>query len=162
MNIRDVRESDCSRCLEIYNYYIENSCYTLEFDPLTEDQFLERIRTISAKFPYIVCEDEGRVVGYAYIDPFGPRKGYRFTTDVAIYADKDCRRKGVGEALMTEIFRRAAILGIRDIISVVTAENPASLAFHAKMGFKRVALLEGVADKFGKRFDVIYMQKRIQ
>lgn len=161
INVRTIEPEDCPACLEIYNWYIENTTYTLEFDSLTEAQFLERIEQISSSYPYIVCEEDGRVLGYSYLDPFGVRKGYRYTCDLAIYVDRNCRKKGVGKALMEEILRRGREQGLRDVIAVITDENENSLAFHRHMGFKEAGRLNGVADKFGRRFGVVYMQKTI-
>ena len=162
MIIRDIEKKDYERVLEIYNWYILNSPYTLENEPHTLEGFSARIDSIREKFPYIVCEDEGRVIGYAYLDPFGPRWGYRFTSDLAIYVDKDSLSCGAGRMLMEGLLSRADEMEIRDVIAVVTDENPGSIAFHEKMGFEIQGRFKGIADKFGRRFGVAYMQKTIK
>lgn len=162
MIIRDIEKKDYERVLEIYDWYVLNSPYTLENEPHTLEGFSARIDSIREKYPYIICEDEGRVIGYAYLDPFGPRWGYRFTCDLAIYVDKDRLSCGAGRMLMEELLSHADEMEIRDVIAVVTEENPGSIAFHEKMGFEIQGRFTGIADKFGRRFGVVYMQKTIK
>ena len=162
MIVRNIEKKDISSCLEIYNWYIENTTYTLEFDALTFEQFAERVETISSSFPYVVCEDEGRVIGYSYLDPFGSRSAYRYTCDLAIYVSRFEKGRGVGRLLMDRIISEAVDRGIRDVIAVITDENSNSIAFHEHMGFVPAGRFEGVADKFGRRFGVVYMQRKIQ
>lgn len=162
MLTRPIEAGDYARCLEIYNWYIQNSTATLEFDPLSLVQFSERIERIRQNYPYIVCEDEGIVIGYSYLDPFGVRKGYRYTCDLAIYVDRDQRRKGVGRMLMDAVLAAGKAQGLRDVIAVITDENETSLAFHARMGFHEAGHMNGIADKFGRRFGVVYMQRTLQ
>ncbi len=162
MMIRDIEKRDYQRCMEIYNWYIQNTPYTLENEAHTVESFSERVERIKTRYPYIVCEDEGRVMGYAYLDPFGTRWGYRYTADLAIYVDKNFTGRGMGSILMEELLSRAEKSEIRDVIAVVTEENPGSIAFHEKMGFTIEGRFKGIADKFGRRFGVVYMQKNIQ
>lgn len=165
MTVRSINKNsgDVARCCEIYNYYIENSVYTLEFDCLSAEAFGERVERISRDYPYIVAEDDdGNVVGYAYLHEISERRGYMYTCDLSIYVDKDFRGKGIGGALMNEVLHRGAEQGIRDAIAVITGENKPSLAFHGRMGFETVGILKNVAEKHGRRFDVVYMQKNIE
>jgi len=162
MITRPVEERDYARCLEIYNWYIQNSTATLEFDPLTLEQFAARIERIRQGYPYYVCEDDGAVIGYCYLDPFGVRKGYRYTCDLAIYVDRSRRKTGAGRILLDTVLAAGKAQGLRDVIAVITDENEASLAFHTRMGFREAGHMVGVADKFGRRFGVVYMQKTLQ
>lgn len=84
MIIRNIKKEDIRRCVEIYNYYIINSTATFEEQPLTEAQFAERVKRISADYPYLVAEEDGKVVGYAYLDKYNERSAYRFTADLSI------------------------------------------------------------------------------
>ena len=92
MIIRNIKKEDIRRCVEIYNYYIINSTATFEEQPLTEAQFAERVKRISADYPYLVAEEDGKVVGYAYLDKYNERSAYRFT------AASDPDSAAVGEA----------------------------------------------------------------
>lgn len=162
MVIRDISEKDYQAVLDIYNYYVLNTTYTLEYDALTLKDFSARIESIRSSYPYLVCEDGNGISGYAYLDPFGVRKGYMYTCDVAIYVARDKTGQGIGRLLMSELCSRAKAQGIRDIIAAITDENLPSLAFHESQGFVRAGVFPGVADKFSRRFGVVYMQKTIQ
>lgn len=161
MNIRNLTECDIARCLEIYNYYIEETTVSFEEEPLTLERFSERVNGIRAKYPFIVAEDGEKIVGYAYLDLFHERSAYRFTADLSIYLDKDLLAKGTGRLLLDEIERRGKDMGITNIISLVTGENARSAAFHEKHGFRLVGRLEKVGVKFGKILDVFYYQKAL-
>lgn len=160
--VREIEKSDVADCCEIYNYYIVNTTNTLENETLTVDKFWKRVVKIKERYPYIVCADNNRVVGYAYLSPLNERFGYRYTCDVSIYVDVSHRGSGVGKALMKEILSLGEKINICEVIAVITDENENSKAFHSKMGFKTVGVLENVANKHGRTFNVVYMQKKIK
>ena len=160
MPLRSIEKKDVSKCLEIYNYYIENTCHTLEEDKLKLEDFKKRCEDICEKFPFIVLEsDNGKVVGYAYLSTFHPRSAYRATADLSIYVDKDCLHNHAGEKLLKEIENRARERGITNLISIVTDENVNSLNFHLKNGFVLEGTIHDVAVKFGKVLGVYYLRK---
>ena len=161
MTVRKLNDGDIVRCLEIYNYYIEETTVSFEETPLTLEKFTERVNRIREEYPFIVAEDGKKVVGYAYLDRFHERSAYRFTADLSIYLDKDLLAKGTGGLLLDEIERRGKDMGITNIISLVTGENVRSAAFHEKHGFRLVGRLEKVGVKFGKILDVFYYQKAL-
>ena len=109
MIIRNIKEEDIRRCVEIYNYYIINSTATFEEQPLTEAQFAERVKRISAGYPYLVAEEDGKVVGYAYLDKYNERSAYRYTADLSVYLDKNCVAKGTGSLLYERVERLSLI-----------------------------------------------------
>lgn len=161
MIIREIKKEDVSRCAEIYNYYIINSTATFEEQPLTAEQFAARAERIKANYPYLVAEEDGKVIGYAYLDIYNERSAYRFTADFSIYLDNSCVSHGVGGKLLAEIERAAAERGIVNILSLITEENSASIAFHRKHGFEFTGKLEKVGFKMGKWLDVLFYQKKI-
>lgn len=161
MIIRDIKESDAAACLEIYNYYIEGSTATFEEERLTAEEFLKRIRRISEKYPFTVAEENGEVVGYAYLDVYNERSAYRYTADLSIYISHKCVSRGIGGMLLSDIEKRAEKAGIRNIISLVTGENAASIAFHERHGFSKCGHLKNVGLKFGRELDVVFYQKRL-
>ena len=160
--IRPVQERDIGALTELYNYYIENTTFTLELEPLSEQAFGERVRAISARFPYLVYEEEGQVLGYAYLNDFNPRGGYRFTVDLSLYILPSARGRGLGRALYAEIEQMAKDRGFCNIISLITSENEASLAFHDALGFERVARIDDIAFKFDRWLGLCYCIKRIK
>lgn len=162
MLVRKLKEDDIKKCLDIYNYYVENTCITLEEDKVSYNDFYMRCLTICHNYPFIVLEDDDlNIIGYAYLSTFNPRSAYRITVDLFIYTSKDYLHKGAGKLLLHEIEKYAHEQGIKNIISIVTSENSNSLAFHLKNGFKLEGKVNDVAIKFGKLIGVNYLRKAI-
>lgn len=160
--IRKAELKDCGACVEIYNYYIENTTVTFEETPLTVEEFEARFLRITEKYPFFVAEEHGKTVGYAYLDTFNPRSAYRKTTDLSIYLDKNTVSRGLGSLLLDKIEKEAAARGFENIISLVTEENATSVLFHKKHGFTHSGRLEKVGVKFGKELDVLFLQKLLK
>lgn len=162
MNIREIEEKDISQCLEIYNYYIENTCFTLEEEKLSLDNFKNRCKDIIKRYPYIVMEnDERKIIGYAYLNTFNSRSAYKITADLSIYVSKDHLHEHVGYILLQKIEKMALEYGIKNIISIVTSENENSCNFHLKNGFILEGTIHDVAIKFGKIISVNYFRKSL-
>ena len=159
ITVRAAEERDVPACLRIYNYYILNTAVSFEEQPLTAEAFADRLRRISASYPYLVAERAGRVVGYAYLDRYGERSAYRFTADLSVYVDRDCLASGVGAALLERIEALGRAQGLRSIISVITGSNARILAFHQKHGFRQAGRIMDAGYKFGGWLDVEFWQK---
>lgn len=160
--IRKAELKDCGACVEIYNYYIENTTVTFEKTPLTVEKFEARFLRITEKYPFFVAEEYGKTVDYAYLDTFNPRSAYRKTTDPSIYPDKNTVSRGLGSLLLDKIEKEAESRGFENIISLVTEENAASVLFHEKHRFTHAGRLEKVGVKFGKELDVLFLQKLLK
>lgn len=161
MIIRDIEEKDIKSCLDIYNYYIKNTTVTFEETLMSYDDFLNRVNTIKSKYPYLVLEEDSRVIGYVYLDKFSNRSAYRCTVDLSIYLDKDYTNKGYGKLLLSEIEKKARELNIKNIISIITKENTASIKFHEENGFIKVGELKDVGYKFNRFLSNTYYQKSL-
>ena len=161
MIIREVKSEDIPRLTEIYNYYVLNTCVSFEESAVTESEFAARVSRIKKSYPYLVAEENGKAVGYAYLDVFNARTAYRFTADLSIYFDKDFSGHGAGSVIYDKIEAAAKDMGLKNIISIITEGNEPSLKFHAKHGFLKVGELKNVGLKFGKTLSVTYMQKEI-
>lgn len=166
--IRDVRPEDATRLVEIYAPYIERTAVSYEYKVPTVEEFETRIRKISAKYPYLVCEKDGRIVGYVYAGQYSPREAYSWTVTTSIYLDENCRRQGIGTALYTELEKRLKERGIVNLLAgIAYAEEEDeylthdSIKFHTKEGYKKVARLESVGKKFDRWYDLVWMQKKI-
>jgi phosphinothricin acetyltransferase len=160
--IRRVRDEDAKRLVEIYNYYIKETEITLELSELTEAQYLDRIHQITSFYPWLVYEEEGKILGFAYLDKFNTRKAYATTADLSIYVDCKCKRKGIGKGLYKALEELGLSLGLCKIISLITTGNRASSGFHKAMGFKKLTAIKNVAYKHGKWVGVTFMEKSIQ
>lgn len=162
MIVRKIVEKDISQCLETYNYYIENTCFTLEEEKLDLESFTKRCNDILKRYPFIVLEnDEGKIIGYAYLDTFNSRSAYRKTADLSIYVSKDHLHEHAGKILLNEILKLAKENDIANIISIITSENENSVNFHLKNGFVLEGTIHDVAIKFNKVISVYYFRKVI-
>ncbi len=162
MLIRKLEDSDIEACLNIYNYYIENTCYTLEEERLSLSDFTSRVKRIQAHYPFLVyVDDENQVLGYAYLDVFHERSAYKKTADLSIYVDKDHLHDHIGVILLNAIEKKAKEYSITNIISIVTSENENSLHFHEKHGFLLEGNIHDVAYKLGRSISVYYLRKPI-
>lgn len=159
--IRDLRPEDLPAMLEIYNEVIRNTTISLELDPVTLKDYAARLTRITQSYPCRVLEEEGDVLGFAYLDAFNPRAGYRCTADLTIYLAEGARGRGLGGTLYEALEKECPALGIRNLVAIVTGENQRSLRFHEKMGFAVAARFPEVAEKFGRRIGVVYMIKRL-
>ena len=162
VTLAPIAPEDIAACTELYNYYIENTCITLEEEPVTPEEFGARAARITKDYPYIVARDgAGKPIGFAYLDVFNPRSAYRCTADLSIYVDRVCRGSGVGQKLYAEIERLGRERGIENLISIITSDNEVSLRFHRKNGFTEIGVMPAVAFKFGKYLDVSFFQKHL-
>lgn len=166
--IRDVEPEDAERLAQIYAYYVENTAVSFEYEAPTVEEFRERIIKIKAKYPYLVAEKEGHIVGYVYAGRYSPREAYNWTVTTSIYLDKDVRRMGVGSKLYEVLEERLKERGIVNLLAGTAYSEVEdeylthdSYRFHLKMGYKKVALMEGVGKKFDRWYDLIWMQKKI-
>ncbi len=162
MKIVPIEDKNIQACVDIYNYYILNTCNTLEEEPVTCSIFKKRVDNITKKYPYIVIEnDDDTVLGYAYLHQFHERSAYRKTVELSIYVDKDHLHEHLGQTLFDEILSLAKKNGFSNIISIVTSENAPSVTFHEKNSFLLEGHLKHVAYKMKKDLDVYYFRREI-
>lgn len=162
MILRAVKDTDYKDILDIYRYYIENTTVTFEYEVPSEEEFRERIKNISSKYPYIVAEDNGRVVGYAYADTcFSSRKAYSWDSDVSVYINKEYRGRGLGRKLYSILEVLLKKLGYVTLYAIVTGENKASIAFHKSMGYTLVGDFPRSGYKMGRWLNVLFFTKLI-
>lgn len=157
--IRDVTLADAKRIAEIYNYYIEETVITFEYDTVSEEQIQERIRKVTAKgFPYFVYEKDGEITGYAYLSNWRERVAYNITLETSVYLDHNVIGSGVGSILYQELIERARKINIHSLIGGISLPNEASQRLHEKFNFKLVGNFRESGVKFGKLIDVEFWQ----
>lgn len=161
LRIRPLEQGDIPACVEIYNYYIENTTITFEEAPLRAEDFSARARNIQKTYPYLVAEKDGAVVGYAYLDAYNERSAYRYTADLSIYLAHDRLGQGAGSALLEKIEARGREMGLHSIVAIITEENARSLAFHGRHGYREVGRLYKSGYKFDRWLDVAFCQKML-
>jgi phosphinothricin acetyltransferase len=109
----------------------------------------------------LVAEDGDKVVGYSSFGDFRPFDGYRLTVEHSVYVANSARRNGFGRALVEALFKPALSLGKAVMVGGIAADNVASLKLHADLGFIETARMPGVGIKFGRRLDLVFMQKQL-
>lgn len=161
ITLRFAAPSDAASLLEIYRPYVENTTVSLEYEVPTEAEFERRIREFSAEFPYIVCEIDGKIAGYAYAHRYKERFGYRFAAETTVYLDESYRGMGIGKRLYGAIFELLALMKYKNLYAIVTSENTASIDFHKAMGFTEVGREHNNGFKLGRWVDVVLFEKQI-
>ncbi len=169
MIIRKAAVSDTAELLDIYAYYVENTAITFEYDVPSPDEFRQRIEHTLEKYPYIVSVEDGRITGYAYAGPFKQRAAYAWCVETSLYVSKDARGRGIGTALLNElegILKRQNILNVNACITAPKEQEDeyltcASERFHEKKGYTKVATFHDCGYKFGRWYNMIWMEKMI-
>lgn len=153
--IRDVKPQDATAITKIYNEYITNSIISFETEPLTEEDMLSRIVQISSKYPYLVYETDGIVVGYCYAHAWKERAAYRYTAETTVYLSPAYTGKGIGTLLMQKLIEECRNKNYRALIACITDDNIASKSLHIGLGFKQVSHFKKVGLKFDRWLDVV-------
>ncbi|MGI6000020.1 hypothetical protein B5E77_07510 [Lachnoclostridium sp. An131] len=156
--IREASPSDASRLLAIYRPYVTDTTITFEYEVPSLNEFTSRMEKIRKRYPYLVCEEDGQIIGYAYADTYMIRPAYDWCAEVSIYVDREKRGMGVGKKLYESLFARLREMHVLNLYAVITSENEKSLAFHEKLGFQNFAVFEKAGYKQGRWLDVTWMQ----
>lgn len=162
MLIRPVTTEDAKDILAIYSPYIENTVITFETEVPTIEEFTARIENIKSKYPYLVCETHGKVIGYAYASKHRERAAYKYSVDLSIYIDPDYQHKGIGKALYVRLFDALKPYDFYTAYAGITLPNEKSIGLHKALGFHEVGIFHNVGYKFGKWLDVIWLEKQLK
>lgn len=166
INIRFATIDDAKALLDIYGPYVECTAISFEYFIPTLEEFTERIKKISYEYPYIVAEEDGKIVGYAYASPFHGRDAYRNLAETSIYVDYNERYRGIGrmlydklEELLVEqnVYRAVACVAVpegEDNFLTYDSKN-----FHEKMGYKIVGKHTNCGHKFKRWYSMVWMEK---
>jgi phosphinothricin acetyltransferase len=169
MKIRVATPKDAEALLGIYAYYVKETAITFEYDVPTVEEFRGRIENTLKKYPYLVAEEEGKIVGYAYASAFKTRAAYDHSVETSIYVAKDCRRAGLGSFLLENLEKNLGkmnILNVNACISVPDGEEDehltfGSVRFHEKNGYKLVGTFHECGYKFGRWYNMVWMEKML-
>lgn len=159
--IRPSRDQDLSAITEIYAHQVLHGTGTFETEPPTAaDMAVRRAEVLAKNLPYLIVEEGGEIVGFAYCNWFKPRPAYRFSAEDSIYMAPDVYRRGLGRALLVELAAQAERAGVRKLIAVIgDSANLGSVGVHRAAGFEPVGVLRSCGWKFGQWRDVVLMDK---
>ncbi len=155
MRCRLAVPADAPRLVEIYAPYVADTAVTFATVALTEEDFLHKMQDV---FPFLVCEENGRVLGYAYAAAFRAKEAYRWDVELSIYVDAEAHRRGVGSKLMGGLLALLRAQGYKSAYSCITLPNEPSLCLHQRFGFAQVGLFENAGYKLGKWRSVAWLR----
>lgn len=161
MSIRTATIADVPAMLEIYDYFVKNTAVSFEYVTPTAEEFTERLREHIVFYPWLVWEEDGKVLGYAYAGRPFERAAYSWNAEISCYLHESIRGKGVGKALYCEIESILKRQGIRRVYAVVTSANQPSIAFHKALGYRHFATFQSTGFKLGAWYDVIWLEKEL-
>lgn len=166
--IRIANENDAEKLLEIYAYYVENTAITFEYEVPSIEEFKRRIRQTLSKYPYLVSEQEGRIVGYAYAGAFNERSAYDWAVETTIYIAKDARKKGFGKELYRALENALALQNIINLNACIGCPiqedeylTKNSVQYHEHLGYRFVGEFHKCGYKFGRWYNMVWMEKCI-
>ncbi|MBE6021783.1 MAG: N-acetyltransferase [Cellulosilyticum sp.] len=159
IKIRMATLADAKALLAIYRPYVENTVISFEYDVPSEEEFRSRIAHTLEKYPYLVAEKEGKLLGYAYASPFKTRAAYDWAVETTIYLDETSKGLGIGRQLYEILERILSAQNIININACIAYANPESIKFHEKLGYKTVAHFTKCGYKLGQWQDMIWMEK---
>lgn len=155
--IRPATVSDVGRMLALYAPYVLNSTATWETALPSRQEFAQRLQACQdAGFPWLVADEDGSILGYAYAGRLGERPGYDWTVQVSVYVDGDERHRGLGTALYGALLALLKLQGYCSCYALVTESNEVSVAFHRAMGFRETATLPNAGFKSGRWLNLAY------
>lgn len=160
VTIRSATPDDAACLAEIYNHYVLNTSISFETEAVSAADMAQRISaTLQADLPWLVLEAGGVLVGYAYASKWRVRHAYRYSVETSVYLSPSAAGKGYGEKLYRVLLDDVTRRGMHLAIGGIAQPNPASVALHEKLGFKKVAHFSEVGMKFGVWRDVAYWQR---
>jgi L-amino acid N-acyltransferase YncA len=156
--VRPIQLDDAPACLEIYRPYVEGTVISFEYEAPSLSEWETRIKVITSEYPWLVCEREGEVIGYAYGCRHRYRTAYSWSVESAIYLSENFHGRGVARELYKTLFELLRLQGYVNVYAGVTAPNSRSEAFHLSMGFYEVGAFRNIGFKHGKWHDTRWFQ----
>ncbi|HEY1839812.1 MAG TPA: GNAT family N-acetyltransferase [Mycobacterium sp.] len=161
LRIRPATDDDLEHVCEIVNYYIEKTVFNFRTEPQSVDDVRAEWARRHQRFPWLVASDGADVVGVAYAGPWNERAAYQWTVESTVYVDASAQRRGVGDALYTELLSRLRSQGFHSALAVIALPNDPSVRLHVRHGFERVGHLLEAGYKHGAWHDVGFWQRML-
>ena len=162
MEIRLAKPSDARSLLDIYAPYVEKTAITFEYEVPTVEDFANRVEKTLEKYPYLVAEEDGVVLGYAYASTYYARAAYDWAVELSVYVSQEARGKGVGTKLYDALEDLLEQMGYIHFLACISLPNEASLALHRKRGYQQVAHFPKIGYKFNNWHDIVWLQKSLE
>ena len=166
--IKKADPNDAEKLLEIYSYYVEKTAISFECEVPSVEEFRSRIENVLKKFPFLVAEIHGQIVGYAYAHEFVGREAYKYSAELTIYLDKNFRKRKIGGTLYRELEKILKTAGFTNLYACVGFPEVEdefltmnSVNFHEHLGFKIVGKFFKCGCKFGRRYSMVWLEKII-
>ena len=159
--LRIACETDVPAILAVYAPYILSSTATFEYDVPTEAEFLQRFRDITAQYPWLVWEEEGRILGYAYASAPYSRAAFQWCAEPTVYLVPEAKGRGIARKLYMALEKLLKIQGYQVLYALITAENVPSIRFHQKCGYSLRGDFPDCGFKFGRWLGLFWLEKRL-
>jgi phosphinothricin acetyltransferase len=156
--IRTASPADAVAVAAIYNWYVANTVITFEVDPVPAEEMARRIEAVLAAHEWLVLENGGELLGYAYAGRYHARAAYGYTAESTIYLRHGLEGQGLGTPLYAELLRRILARGYRSLIGGIALPNEPSVRLHERLGFEKVSHLRRIGFKLGRWIDVGHWQ----
>jgi phosphinothricin acetyltransferase len=158
MEIRLAAEADAAAVAAIYRPIVEKTTISFETEAPDEGDMRRRINETLIAYPWLVCERDGHLAGYAYATKHRVRSAYQWSVDTSVYVDPDFQRRGIGQALYRSLFAILTAQGFFNAYAGIALPNPASVALHERVGFRPIGVYKNVGYKLGAWRDVGWWQ----
>jgi L-amino acid N-acyltransferase YncA len=163
MIVRAASVDDAPAIAAIYAHHVLHGTASFEFEPPSVDFWYDKIKELTDRaWPFLVAGEANEVAGYAYATQIRDRPGYRYTCEDSIYVRVDLAGRGIGTLLLTDLIDAAAACDFRQMVGVVGGAEPASIALHARAGFREVGRIHHAGFKFDRWLDTVYMQRALR
>ena len=166
IKLRMATKEDAPALLDIYTPYVLETAVTFEIEPPTLEDFTARIERVLERYPYIVAEKDGAILGYAYASAFRPRAAYSHAAETSIYVRKDLRSRGLGRRMYEALAKLLLLQNVFNMEACIAHCDPAdeyvpatSRLFHTRLGFQHAGSFNKCALKFGRWYDMIWMER---
>ena len=163
VTIRPCEAADVATITAIYHHHVLHGAASFEIEPPDAAEMARRRRAVvDGGYPYLVAEQGGRVVGYAYANAYRPRPAYRNTVENSVYVEPGRERQGIGRALLKALLEACERCGFRQVVAVIgDSGHEASIGLHRALGFRMVGTLQSAGYKFGRWLDIVLMQRAL-
>ncbi|MGG5372786.1 phosphinothricin acetyltransferase [Enterococcus sp. AZ196] len=159
IKIRVASPMDAASLVAIYAPYVLETTITFDYEVPSKEDFVKRIEKTVSSYPYLVAEEDGGILGYAYAHAYKDRAAYDWAVEVSVYVDREKRGNGAGKQLYCALEETLRKQNVAILTACITGGNQASIDFHEKLGYQEVANFPKIGFKFDQWHDVIWLQK---